>query len=90
MRAIDNLWDEYQGEALWLRHDKGYPYANKKGQVRERRGFHRSAFNLQVDTAVDGLLHCRGPGSALVVTFTPSAARACAVMGETTPVRITL
>jgi hypothetical protein len=36
------------------------------------------------------VLHCSGPGSALVVTFTPSAARACAVMGETTPVRITL
>jgi transposase-like protein len=30
------------------------------------------------------------PGSALVVTFTPRAARAWAVMGETTPVRITV
>jgi hypothetical protein len=36
------------------------------------------------------LLHCSGPGSALVVTFTPRAARAWAAMGETTPVRITV
>src|SRR5690349_21216679 len=39
-------------------------------------------------TTTDGLLHCSGPGSALVVTSTPRAARAWAVMGETTPVRI--
>ena len=36
------------------------------------------------------LPHCSGPGSALVVTFTRSAARVWAVMGETTPVRITV
>src|SRR5208337_1694482 len=42
----------------------------------------------QLDTTVDGSLHCRGPGSALVVTFTPRADRAWAVIGETTPVRI--
>ena len=36
------------------------------------------------------LLHCSGPGSALVVTLTSRVARAWAVMGETTPVRITV
>jgi hypothetical protein len=39
--------------------------------------------------AVDELFYCSGPGSALVVTFTPCAASALAAMGETTPVRIT-
>jgi len=37
----------------------------------------------------EGLLHCSGPGIALVVRLTPPAARALDVMGEATPVRMT-
>jgi len=69
---------------------KGIPMRTRRVRFVRGGSLPSERFNLQVDTALDGLLHCRGPGSALVVTFTPSAARACAVMGETTPVRITL